>query len=95
MFGGGNLFTLPAFKVVASNITTDSATGIGGWDEKTFMAKFLNCRSESGYNFDPAKSNSVMPVVDYAGMTDADLRAIYTYTRTVRPVKNLVVKNPK
>lgn len=94
MLGGGNTFIMANFKVTAANITPDS-TGIGSWTEKAFLAKFATCREESGYNFDPGKQNSIMPIVAYAGMTDGDLKAIYVYLRTVKPVNNRVVKYPK
>jgi mono/diheme cytochrome c family protein len=95
IYGGGNTFTLPNFKVTSANITPDSATGIGAWSETAFLAKFEACREKSGYDFDPGKSNSIMPIVDYAGMTDGDLKAIYAYLRTVKPVVNHVEKYPK
>ncbi len=94
-FSGGNTFTIAGFKVTSANITPDSATGIGAWDQQGFLNKFIVCREEKGYNYNPEKMNTVMPVVDYAGMTDGDLKAMYAYLRTVRPVKNLVVKYPK
>jgi mono/diheme cytochrome c family protein len=34
--------------------------------------------------------NSIMPWGHYRGMTDEDLRAIYAYLRTVKPVKHRV-----
>ncbi len=94
-FGGGNTFTLKNFKVTSANITPDSATGIGAWSEDAFIAKFAACREKSGYDYDPGKSNSIMPIVDFAGMTDGDLKAIYAYLRTVKPVVNHVEKYPK
>ena len=94
MFAGGNTFTPGSFKVTTANITPDSATGLGAWNEERFMNKFTVCREEKGYNYDPGKSNTIMPIVTYAGMTDNDLKAIYAYLRTVKPVKNLVVKYP-
>jgi len=94
-FAGGNTFTLPNFKVTSANITPDSATGIGAWSEAAFIAKFAACREKSGFDFDPGKSNSIMPIVDYAGMKDDDLKAIYVYLRSVKPVTNKVEKYPK
>jgi mono/diheme cytochrome c family protein len=95
VLGGGNTFNLGSFIVSAANITPDSTTGIGAWTEKAFLAKFTACREEKGYNYNPGKLNSVMPIVDFAGMTDGDLKAIYAYLRTVKPVKNLVAKYPQ
>lgn len=94
-FAGGNLFTLPGFKVVSSNITPDSTTGIGTWTPERFMNKFTVCREESGYNFNPGKENTIMPIRFYSGMTDNDLSAIYAYLKTIKPVKNKIEKYPK
>lgn len=94
-FAGGNLFTLDSFKVVSANLTPDSATGIGAWGEDAFISKFNACRTEKGYNYNPGKMNTIMPIVAYSGMTDNDLKAIYAYLRTVKPVKNKIVKYPE
>ncbi len=94
-FAGANEFKLPTFKVNSANITPDSATGIGTWTETAFLGKFLTCRERKGYDFDPGKDNTVMPVVEFAGMTDEDLKSIYAYLKTVKPIKNKVVKYPE
>jgi len=94
MFSGGNTFITPMFKVSSANITPDS-TGLGTWTEDRFMNKFLVCREEKGYNYNPGKANTIMPIVDYSGMTDNDLKAIYAYLRTVKPIKKVVEKYPK
>lgn len=94
-FAGGNTFVLGKIKVNSSNITPDSATGIGAWGLEAFMKKFTVCRDEKGYNYDPDKLNTIMPVVDYSGMKDSDLNAIYAYLRSVKPVKNNVAKYPQ
>ena len=59
------------------------------------MAKFTSHREKSSYDFDPGKMNTIMPVTEFAGMTDADLRAVYAYLRTVKPIKNKVIKYPE
>ena len=94
-FAGGNIFTVGDFKVASANITPDSTTGIGAWDVEGFLNKFTVCREEKGYNYNPGKMNTVMPLVDYSGMTDEDLKAMYAYFRTVKPVTNAVMKYPK
>lgn len=94
-FAGGNLFSLPAFKVNSSNITPDSTTGLGTWTEERFLTKFTVCREEAGYNFNPGTQNTVMPITEFAGMTDGDLKAIYAYLKTVKPVAHAVEKYPK
>lgn len=94
LFAGGNKFNIGTFIVSSSNITPDSTTGIGAWTESAFMNKFTVCRVEKGYNFNPGKLNTNMPIVAYAGMRDGDLKAIYAYLRTLKPIKNQVAKYP-
>jgi mono/diheme cytochrome c family protein len=94
-FAGGQLFANPMFKVVTANITPDSATGIGSWTEDAFVAKFKNNASDEVVNKDPGKMNTVMPWAMYGKMKDDDLKAIYAYLRTLRPVKNTIEKYPK
>jgi mono/diheme cytochrome c family protein len=95
MYGGGNTFHITKTKVNAANISSDSATGLGSWTEERFLNKFIPYREEKGYNYDAGNQNTVMPLVDYAGMTDADLKAIYAYLKTVKPVNSQVEKFPK
>lgn len=93
---GGNLFNAGTFKVNTANITPDSATGIGAWNEERFLNKFTQYRDEKSYNFDPGKQNTIMPLIMYAGMKDDDLKAIYAFLHTaVKPVSNKVEKYPK
>jgi mono/diheme cytochrome c family protein len=94
-FAGGYLFDAGIFKVTSSNITSDSATGIGAWTEAQFLNKFTQYREEKNYNFNPGKENTIMPLSLLAGITDEDLKAIYAYLRTVKPISNKVEKYPK
>jgi len=96
MYAGGFLFNMETFKVNSANLTPDSTTGLGTWNEERFMNKFLPMREEKNYNMDPGKQNTMMPITAYAGMKDSDLKAIYAYLHNVvKPVKNLVEKYPK
>lgn len=95
LYGGGNVFHINSFTVTSSNITPDSTTGIGAWTEEMFINKFASYRDPKNYMYDPAKQNTVMPVSDFAGMKDEDLKAIYAYLRTVKPVSNKLEKYPK
>ncbi len=91
-FAGGMEFELPFGTVRSVNITPDSATGIGSWTREEFIDKFKM--------YDPADyvaaevgmdgANTVMPWIQYAGMSKYDLGAIYSYLRTLKPVTNLV-----
>ncbi|MFN3403121.1 MAG: c-type cytochrome [Cytophagaceae bacterium] len=95
LYAGGFEFPLPYGGVVRSaNITPDPETGIGGLSKENFIRKFKNYADSTGQNL-PVKRgayNSYMPWTMYAGMTEEDLAAIYTYLMTVKPVKNQVIK---
>lgn len=93
-FAGGFTFSTPFFKVSVSNITPDSATGIGSWTEEAFVQRFRNNSSEAVVNMNPGKFNTTMPWSVYGKMKDDDLRAIYAYLKTVTPVWNKVEKWP-
>jgi len=93
-FTGGMTFTTPAFTVTSANITPDSLTGIGAWTEQMFLEKFKTYRKEEGYQYDPGKQNTMMPWSFYANMKDDDLKAIYAYLRTLKPVNNKIEKWP-
>jgi mono/diheme cytochrome c family protein len=71
----------------AANITSD-ATGIGNWSEE----QFLRAMKEGKYK---GLQNSrmllpPMPWQNYGQMSDEDLKAIYAYLKTTKPVKNVV-----
>jgi Cytochrome c len=94
---GGVLFDKSQFKfkVTSANITPDTATGIGGWTEDMFLAKFKNYRDPKSYSYDPAKNNSIMPWTVLCNITDEDLKDMYAYLRTVKPVNRKVEKWPQ
>lgn len=93
-FAGGFAFALPTGGVVRSaNITPDTETGIGGWSKQTFVARFAAMRGEG--STPPVKRGdfqTVMPWKAFAGMTDQDLGAIYTYLTSQPAVKSPVVR---
>jgi len=95
MFAGGYMFNMETFKVVSPNITPDSTTGIGAWNEAQFLHKFTQYREEKSYNFNPGKDNTIMPLSLLAGIKDEDLKAIYAYLKTVKPISNKIEKYPK
>lgn len=94
-FSGGRSFPFPDGSVVTSaNITQDKETGIGNWDEATFLGRFKQYQ-DSGYvnpKVAPGEFNSVMPWTMYSGMKEEDLKAIYAYLKTIEPIKNEVIK---
>jgi len=75
-------------KVYARNITPDPETGIGRWTESDFIATMKTGRTPDGRILDP-----FMPWPRFQAVTDTDLRAIWAYLRTLKPVKNKVPEN--
>jgi len=70
----------------AANLTSDP-TGIGSWSE----AQFFKAIREGKYKgLDGTRPLlPPMPWPAYAQLTDEDLRAIFTYLKTVKPVSNI------
>ena len=71
----------------AANLTSDSS-GIGSWSEKQFFTAIRKGKYkglESGRTLLPP-----MPWTSYAHASDEDLRAIFVYLKSTRPVKNVV-----
>ncbi len=83
-FGGGNIMTAPdGSKITSLNLTPDEETGIGKWTEEQFMNAVHNGIVPNG----PSLRQPMMPFVY---LTDAELKAIYTYLKTVPKIKNKV-----
>ncbi len=95
MFSGGFVFDAGFMKVAVANITPDTATGIGAWTEEMFVNKFKNNSSDEVVNRNPGRENTFMPWAGYGKMKDDDLKAIYAFLRTVKPINNKVEKYPK
>jgi len=69
----------------SGNITSD-ATGIGNWTE----AQFIKCLRQGKWKgLDSARPlMPPMPWQNFSKLTDEDLRSIYHYLKTTKPVKN-------
>lgn len=96
-FAGGREFIFPGpKKIVSANITPDKETGIGYWTEEAFVNKFKSFEDKSTLQHykSPKDFQSVMPWNMYAGMDTTDLRAIYAYLKTLKPINNKVITNP-
>src|ERR1700693_560651 len=76
---GGN----PISTVASANLTPD-ASGIGYYDEALFIQAI-----RTGY-VRARKLNSAMPWWIYDHMTDEDLKAVFAYLRTLKPVHHSV-----
>jgi mono/diheme cytochrome c family protein len=80
---GGQIFEGPWGKVATSNLTPDPS-GIPYYDETLFLQAL-----RTGY----VKSrplNQIMPWPFFGGMTDEDLKAIFAYLKTVKPIHHVV-----
>jgi len=95
MFAGGFHFKSDFVNVTTANITPDTATGIGSWTEEAFLAKFKANVEAAEKKVNPGKMNTEMPWAAYGKMKEEDLKAIYAFLRTVKPISNKVEKWPK
>lgn len=82
-FAGGMEFKGPWGDVQSANITPDK-TGISYYDE----SRFIEALRTGAVMRRPL--NPIMPWDDYRHMNDEDLKAIFAYLRTVKPVVNRV-----
>ena len=81
-------FSGPFGTSFASNLTPDKETGLGEWTEKMFIDAM-----RTGHHQGDTSNRKIfppMPTKHYAQMNDADLKAIWAYLRTIKPVKNEV-----
>jgi cytochrome c553 len=91
-FSGGRDFKMPNGITRSANITPDSITGIGSWSENQFLERFKAYTDTANLRILKAdEQNTVMPWPMYSGMDSSDLRSIYRYLRTLKPIKNEVV----
>lgn len=70
----------------ARNLTPDVATGLGSWTEEIFI-KALRTGKDMGEGRDILPP---MPWPNFALLTDADLKAIFSYLKSLKPVENAV-----
>jgi mono/diheme cytochrome c family protein len=71
---------------VASNLTPDGATGIGTrYNEASFLTTMRTGKKPNGTPIMPP-----MPSDVYKNMTDDDLKAIFAYLKTIKPIRNAV-----
>jgi hypothetical protein len=73
----------------SANLTPDP-TGTGNWTEDQFVYALRNMISKGLPGGRPLMPPMAMMPVKH--MTDGELRAIYAYLRTVKPVKNSSVQ---
>ncbi|ACU05156.1 c-type cytochrome [Pedobacter heparinus] len=91
-FGGGMEFIQPAGIMRSPNITMHKVNGLGNWSKTMFVQRFKMYADSTvklpgmGRN----ELNTPMPWTMYAGMTQQDLAAIYTYLNSLKPLDNKV-----
>lgn len=69
-----------------ANLTPDDETGLGKWTEEMFIRALRTGRHEG-------KGRPILPPMPwsvYGQMEDEDLKSIYAYLRTLKPVHNRV-----
>jgi len=90
-YSGGGEFEMPGGTVRTSNITPDKNTGIGNWTEEMFVSRF-KIYNQSMYNpHDVGEGfNTIMPWTLYAKMEEYDLKAMFAYLQSVKPIDKKV-----
>ena len=80
-------WTGPWGTTSASNLTPDPKTGLGSrkYTEATFIAMFRTGKKPLGANILPP-----MPWEMYNNMTDDDIKAMWAYLQSIKPVANVV-----
>ena len=70
----------------SANLTPDKTTGLGEWTEQQFVDTIRTGRRQGrGREILPP-----MPWPAFKNLNDADLKAIFAYLRTVKPIQNKV-----
>jgi len=82
---GGRKFGSGENQVFAPNITPDVETGVGSWSDTDLIDAIRNCRRPDGSRIGPP-----MPQT-FRFMSDADIKSIVLYLRSLPAVTNKVV----
>jgi len=97
-YSGGEKFGLEGkgLLAVSFNITPDNNTGIGTWDENQFLEKFHQYKEYAEGKAPPAtpENFTVMPWLSFNGVEDDDLRAIFAFLKSLKPVEHVVETRP-
>ncbi|HET7198389.1 MAG TPA: cytochrome c [Burkholderiales bacterium] len=79
-FAGGRALKTPFGTFYGPNITPHPDAGIGRWSQADFVRAMREGRRPDGANYYPA-----FPYPSFTRITDADLRDIWAYLRTLAP----------
>jgi len=70
----------------AANLTPDKSTGIGSWSEDDFIRTI-----RSGKHMGSGRKIQLpMPWDNFAKLSDDDLKAIFAYLKSLKPIENMV-----
>jgi len=86
--GTGTGFAGPWGVSFATNLTPDKETGIGEWNEETFIQM-----ARTGKHQGQSNGRDILPPMPWSSLKDlseVDLKAIWEYLRSIPPVKNQV-----
>ncbi|MFL6231169.1 MAG: c-type cytochrome [Pyrinomonadaceae bacterium] len=86
-FAGGKQFKTASGRVIVSPNLTPDASGISYYDEQMFV-RALRTGQVGARRLDPE-----MPWGYFRHMSDEDLKAIFAYLRTLKPVRHRVADN--
>ena len=81
ILGGGDALKTPFGIFYGPNITPHKVHGIGRWREGDFLRAMREGRSPTGHNYFPS-----FPYTSFTKITDDDLRTLWAYIRTLKPV---------
>jgi mono/diheme cytochrome c family protein len=95
-FAGGWEMLGPWGRVVTANISPHPDTYIGRATKEEFIGRVKSFESLTGERSPIATKgrNTIMPWLQYSGMTNEDLGAIYDYLKTLPPIQNKVESFP-
>lgn len=79
-FAGGRALATPFGTFYGPNITPHRETGLGAWSEDDFRRALRRGERRDGSHYFPA-----FPYPSFTGMTDADIRDLWAYLRSLAP----------
>ena len=74
-------------RIVASNLTPDSETGLGAWSDGEKIRAIREGIGRDGRALFP-----MMPYTEYRRMSDNDVQSLVAYLNTLKPVRNPLPK---
>jgi hypothetical protein len=88
LFGIGGAYTVGPWGITFSANLTSDETGIGNWTEEQFKKALTEGKSKGLDSNRPLLPP--MPWQNYTNIKDEDIKAIFAYLKSTKPVKNMV-----